>query len=63
MGGAVMPDGARQHFEGGGHLDNKNAMHHAAQVLQSKGRNGDTILAHINPQEAAMLKQMGGSGK
>jgi len=33
-----------------------------AQELQSKGRNGDTILAHINPQEADMLKAMGGSG-
>lgn len=30
--------------------------------VQSLGRNGDTQLAHINPQEAAMLKQMGGSG-
>src|SRR5688572_31257755 len=26
------------------------------------GRNGDTILAHINRQEAAMLKASGGSG-
>jgi hypothetical protein len=30
--------------------------------LASKGRNGDTILAHINPQEAALLKALGGSG-
>jgi len=34
----------------------------AAQSLAAKGRGGDTILAHINPQEAAMLKAMGGSG-
>ena len=34
-----------------------------AQKLQSMGRNGDTILAHINPEEAALLKRMGGSGK
>lgn len=33
-----------------------------AQNLQSMGRNGDTILAHIMPEEAAMLKRMGGSG-
>ena len=33
-----------------------------AQQLRSKGRGGDTILAHINPTEAAMLKAMGGSG-
>ena len=34
----------------------------SAEKLRSKGRGGDTILAHINPQEAAMLKMMGGSG-
>ena len=34
-----------------------------AQKLQGMGRNGDTILAHINPEEAALLKRMGGSGK
>jgi hypothetical protein len=33
-----------------------------ALELQSKGRNGDTILAHINPQEAGILKALGGSG-
>jgi hypothetical protein len=30
--------------------------------VASKGRHGDTMLAHINPQEAEMLKAMGGSG-
>ena len=34
----------------------------AAQKIQEKGRDGDTILAHINPQEAELLKMMGGSG-
>ena len=33
-----------------------------AQELQSKGRYGDTMLAHINPQEAGILKALGGSG-
>lgn len=33
-----------------------------ARDLQSYGRNGDTMLAHINPQEAAILKALGGSG-
>ena len=32
------------------------------QRLASYGRDGDTMLAHINPQEAKMLKQAGGSG-
>ena len=34
-----------------------------AKRLAAKGRNGDTMLAHINPSEAQMLKQAGGSGK
>ena len=33
-----------------------------AKRLAAKGRNGDTMLAHINPSEAQMLKQAGGSG-
>jgi hypothetical protein len=32
------------------------------QRLASYGRDGDTMLAHINPQEAALLKANGGSG-
>jgi hypothetical protein len=34
----------------------------AARRLQDAGRDGDTILAHINPQEAEMLRRAGGSG-
>jgi hypothetical protein len=34
----------------------------AAQKLQAQGRHGDTMLAHITPREAMMLKSMGGSG-
>jgi hypothetical protein len=34
----------------------------AAEKVKSAGRDGDTMLAHINPAEAAMLKQAGGSG-
>jgi hypothetical protein len=33
-----------------------------ARLLQDKGRNGDTILAHINPREAALLREQGGAG-
>jgi len=32
------------------------------QNLASKGRYGDTMLAHINPQEAGLLRAMGGAG-
>jgi hypothetical protein len=34
----------------------------AAEEVKAAGRNGDTMLAHINPFEATMLKRMGGSG-
>lgn len=33
-----------------------------AKALASYGRNGDTMLAHITPAEARMLKRRGGSG-
>jgi hypothetical protein len=32
------------------------------QYLASKGRGGDRILAHITPEEAALLKRRGGAG-
>ena len=41
-------------YAGGGEVGIKN--------LAKYGRHGDTMVAHINPQEAHMLKQMGGSG-
>jgi len=33
-----------------------------AQLLRSKGRGRDTVLAHITPREARMLKRKGGRG-
>lgn len=33
-----------------------------ARKLQRKGRKGDSLLAHINPHEAKILKALGGSG-
>jgi len=33
-----------------------------AQLLRKKGRGNDTVLAHITPKEAALLKRRGGSG-
>jgi len=55
----------------GGHLNSYGSSYYnkggkltpkEMKKVQSLGRNGDTQLAHINPQEAQMLKQMGGSG-
>jgi len=42
--------------------DDKQIWHHLASELASKGRGGDTMLAHINPEEAKLLEQFGGSG-
>ena len=33
-----------------------------AQMIRDKGRGRDTVLAHITPQEAALLKRRGGRG-
>jgi len=40
----------------------KGGLVGVAEHLQSLGRNGDKILAHINPEEAEILKRMGGMG-
>jgi hypothetical protein len=34
-----------------------------AEMIRKQGRNGDTVLAHINPIEAQILKSLGGSGR
>ncbi len=47
------------YYASGGQAHGLKAL---AQELRSYGRNGDTILAHINPQEAGILKALGGSG-
>lgn len=36
--------------------------HVLAEMIRQQGKGEDTILAHINPLEAMMLKSMGGSG-
>lgn len=50
--------GEMPRFDKGGEVGIKSL----AKDLAQYGRNGDTMVAHINPQEAAMLKTMGGSG-
>lgn len=37
-------------------------LHEAAQQLKNAGRNDDTMLAHITPEEAMLLKSRGGEG-
>jgi hypothetical protein len=38
------------------------SLHDAAQKLKKAGRNDDTMLAHITPEEAMLLKSRGGAG-
>jgi hypothetical protein len=44
-----------------GRIDN-NPYPMLAQMIQAQGKGEDIILAHINPLEAMILKDMGGSG-
>jgi len=39
-----------------------SGMKSVLKQAEQMGRGGDTILAHINPEEAQMLKRLGGSG-
>jgi len=45
----------------GGEVDNMG-LQGLGQKMAAYGRYGDTMLAHISPEEAMMLKAMGGSG-
>lgn len=38
------------------------SLQQLAQNIAAHGRGGDTMLAHITPEEAALLKSLGGSG-
>ena len=49
-------------YKGGGDVQQTYGLRNAAEQLRERGRGDDTILAHINPQEAGILKLLGGSG-
>jgi hypothetical protein len=49
-------------YKGGGDVKETYGLRNAAEQLRERGRGDDTILAHINPQEAGILKLLGGSG-
>jgi hypothetical protein len=65
-----QPDGGMPQMEGGmpaGMMPPpqqfaRGGIADAARMLASQGRNGDTMLAHITPEEARLLKSLGGSG-
>jgi len=49
-------------FEKGGRVKETYGLENAAEMIRRRGRGDDTILAHITPQEAGILKLLGGSG-
>jgi len=49
-------------YKGGGNVQQTYGLRNAAEQLRERGRGDDTILAHITPEEAGILKLMGGSG-
>ena len=54
------PSSRPQNFADGGAVGGD--LKTAAKRVQKAGRKGDTILAHIMPEEADMLQRMGGAG-
>lgn len=53
---------AMMNFKKGGDVKQTYGLENAAEQLRRRGRGGDTILAHINPEEAGILQLLGGSG-
>ncbi len=63
MEGSPYGDNADAYAEGGRVGGDRAApLFPLAEMLKGAGRHGDTMLAHINPVEAMILKSMGGSG-
>jgi hypothetical protein len=61
---AVMRELRARAGAGGGQEEfARGGLASAARAIAAQGRGGDTMLAHINPREAAMLRSMGGSGQ
>ena len=59
MSGPMMPP---QNFARGGIAELPSDMTSITEAIRSMGRGGDTVLAHITPEEARLLKARGGSG-
>jgi hypothetical protein len=49
-------------YKKGGDVEQTYGLRNAAEMLRERGRGDDTVLAHITPEEAGILKLMGGSG-
>jgi len=51
-------------YKKGGEVEERRTygLENAAEMIRQRGRGDDTILAHITPEEAGILKLLGGSG-
>jgi hypothetical protein len=49
-------------YKRGGEVKETYGLDNIAEMIRQRGREGDTILAHISPQEAGILQLLGGSG-
>ena len=61
VGDGMYGGGLATLYNKGGEVDNVG-LEGLGQKMAAYGRYGDTMLAHISPEEAQMLKAMGGSG-
>jgi len=49
-------------YKRGGEVKETYGLDNIAEMIRQRGREGDTVLAHISPEEAGILKLLGGSG-
>jgi len=49
-------------YKRGGEVKETYGLDNIAEMIRRQGREGDTVLAHISPQEAGILQLLGGSG-
>jgi hypothetical protein len=49
-------------YKRGGEVKETYGLDNIAEMIRQRGREGDTVLAHISPQEAGILQLLGGSG-
>jgi len=49
-------------YKKGGEVKETYGLDNIAEMIRQRGREGDTVLAHISPQEAGILQLLGGSG-
>jgi hypothetical protein len=60
---SYTPESAISPYAEGGRVQSSGfPLGGLAEALRTQGRHGDTMLAHISPEEAEMLEEMGGSG-